>query len=125
MDKGVLLKLVEISRDCGAADWDGYGAKPVNELTFNFAVGFLYALPSTTAIPDVTAEPDGDIAFDWQNGENRCFSVSINEHGALTCVGMFGSSSTRAVEYFSGHVSNAILGSIKRVFENTRQWIDC
>jgi hypothetical protein len=65
-------------------------AVPVEQGTFEAAVTFASLLPRSVPIPEVSADPDGEIAFDWIGPSQRIFSVSVNKAGRLAYAGWFG-----------------------------------
>src|SRR5216684_1351039 len=54
--KGVLDELCVVADECRTANWDGYGAEPVEQVTFRQAYRFLEALPLGTPAPSVGVE---------------------------------------------------------------------
>ncbi len=62
---GVLAAPKETYQECSEEGWDGYGARPVTQETYDEAVRFLGALPSWLPTPEIVPEPDGDIGFEW------------------------------------------------------------
>jgi hypothetical protein len=61
--------------------------------TASAATRFVYLLPRSTPIPEVTADLDGDISFDWFGPAGKMFSVSINRDGRIAYAGRFGDTS--------------------------------
>jgi hypothetical protein len=78
-----LVDVHDAFQECSRADWDGGGALAVNPSTCAQAVRFLLNLPTMLPGPEVTVEPDGEIAFEWFRSGDRAFVVSISENGAL------------------------------------------
>src|SRR5688572_1575275 len=46
-------------------DWDGYGAVPVSPVAAEHALRLIKLLPLGTRPPEVTVDPDGEIALEW------------------------------------------------------------
>lgn len=90
-----LYDLFERINEAAAAaardNWDGDGARAVEYSTVEFAYSFAEALPANLPLPDISAENDGDLAFDWYFGPRRVFSVSIRRDGILNFAGLDGS----------------------------------
>ena len=55
--KGLFEELLKTFEECREANWDGYGAQPVQEKTYHLAHQFLAALPLSTPLPSIGAEP--------------------------------------------------------------------
>ncbi len=107
---GVYLEAVE-------PGWDGYGAQPISERVLENAVAFLCRLPQDLPMPDVSADAQGEIHFEWFSNPYRTFSVSISAGGVLSYAGLFGPNRTRGLELPDGGVPQAIVSNIRRVFE--------
>jgi hypothetical protein len=90
-------------------NWDGYGAAPVTRETAELAHDFLDLLPNSLPAPEIAADPDGDISFEWRAGSRRVFSVSISESGKLTYAGLRGASSVHGTEFFSGGFPGTVM----------------
>ena len=59
-----------IYRECGAPNWDGYGAFPVIWDQGVLAT-FLCSLPDHIPVPSILAEPTGTITCVWENNAFR------------------------------------------------------
>ena len=46
-------------------NWDESGANPVSHTVFTEALRFLRLLPGWVEMPEVGAEPDGSLSFEW------------------------------------------------------------
>lgn len=64
-------------------------AIPVDRDTAHAALDFALLLPRFTPLPEVSADPDGEISFDWFGPSGKMFSVSINKTGRLSYAGWF------------------------------------
>lgn len=99
------------------ANWDGYGARPLDQRAYVHAVRFLQALPTTTPIPDVSVDPDGEIDVLWHVNSKRTFSVSVGPSGRLTYSGLFGDTQSFGTEWLSNEIPQTILLSLSRVLD--------
>jgi hypothetical protein len=63
---------------------------PVDPDTIRAAMQFAYSLPRIGPLPEVSADPDGEISFDWNGPSGEMFSVSVNKHNRLAYAGWFG-----------------------------------
>lgn len=69
--------------------------------------------------PEVTIDPDGEVALTWQKSPRRVFSVSVSPRGALTYAGLFGDSKLHGVEAHGvDGLPREIRAGIQRVFSN-------
>ena len=70
---------------------------------------FLETLPTTTPVPDVVPEPDGEIAFEWDYGPWRILSVSVGPTGLLSYAALYGrTSKAHGTEKFIDRLPGAI-----------------
>jgi hypothetical protein len=113
--RGVVDELFAVAGAAHEAGWDGYGADPVSQEVFGHAYRFVESLPLGTQPPVVTAEPDGDLAFEWYVSPRRTLSVSVSPEGDLHYSALFGLNKTCGTEVFLGEAPNAILELIRRV----------
>src|SRR5262245_935156 len=82
-------ELKRASQMARSVNWDGYGARPLDQQTFETAARFLQALPTTMPVPDVSVDPDGEVDVLWHIEPRRTFSVSIGPYGRLTYSGLY------------------------------------
>jgi hypothetical protein len=66
---------------------------PVDLDTIRAATQFAYSLPRFGPMPEVSADPDGEISFDWAGPSGEMFSVSVNKQNRLAYAGWFGEKS--------------------------------
>lgn len=111
-----LNALREVFEECSEDNWDGYGASAVSINTYLESRRFLQALPTTIPIPEITVDPDGEIAFEWYVRPRRVLSVSVGSDNILTYAGIFGISKTHGTEYFREELPAAILSNLQRLF---------
>ncbi len=84
------LLLPEIENLCVASDET---STPVDLDTIRAAKQFAYSLPRFGPLPEVSADPDGEISFDWAGPSGEMFSVSVNKQNRLAYAGWFGEKS--------------------------------
>jgi hypothetical protein len=72
-------------------------------------------LPFGIPEPEVSAEPDGEITFEWFAGPAQVFSVSVGPGNELNYAGLFGAGRTYGTEVFHDEVPEVVLSHIKRV----------
>lgn len=111
-----LEALEQVFEECSEDNWDGYGASAVEVDTYLESRRFLQSLPTTIPIPEITVEPDGEIAFEWYVAPRKILSVSVGSHNILTYAGLFGLSKTHGTEYFGDELPATILSNLQRLF---------
>lgn len=88
--------------DRSPPDWDGYGAVPVDRRACEIAREIIRLLPETETPPDIGADPDGEVGFEWIIETRWRFSFSISGEGRLSYAGLFGRSKAHGVDFFHG-----------------------
>ena len=96
-------------------NWDGMGAAAADPSAYFYAAQFLSALPTTDPVPDITAEPDGEIALEWDFGPRRILSISIGRDGTLTYASLVGHAKTHGVEHFREGIPYTVAMALERV----------
>lgn len=109
-------ELLQLGCECQSENWDGYGAAPVHRTALINAYRFLESLPLLN-FPSISADPDGDVAFEWYSGPRRTLTVSINSEGDLHYSALIGQSKSLGTEPFVGEIPNVIAALIQRVQE--------
>jgi len=105
----------DIQKECSFQDWDGYDAKPISSQTAQLMFRFIDNLPDNIFISEIVPEPDGNLAIEWNNGENVHFSVSLTsmeEHGIIIYAGYFGKHDK---QYGENIYLDEIPASVKRI----------
>jgi hypothetical protein len=73
-------ELADIQHECSVADWDGYGAKPLNRYSVEYVWQFLTKLPyAEISYPELCAEPTGDLTMVWRK---RGYHLVVGINGA-------------------------------------------
>jgi hypothetical protein len=89
---------------------------PVDSDTIFAATQFAYCLPRFGPLPEVSADPDGEISFDWLGPSGNMFSVSVNKKNCLAYAGWFGENSRiHGIEQLAKSCPQEILRGIERV----------
>ena len=108
--------LLGMYRDCVRADWDGYGASPITEDAFEEAKRIIELLPSSIEMPEIVAEPTGDIAFEWRRGRGRVLVISVSGKHRITYAGIFGDNKVHGSEYFEETLPLVIIQHLRRLY---------
>lgn len=110
------VELADAASEAASRNWDGYGAKRVDPFAYHQAERFLAALPTTTPVPNVSVDRDGEVSVSWNIEPDWVFSVSIGATGRLSYAGLFGTSKAHGTEWFITEIPQAVLGCITRLF---------
>lgn len=117
-----LKELNEIYRECSSPNWDGYNANPISEDTLYQAIGIIELLSNdylNLSIPDIAPEPDGDIAFEWEDNDGYTFGFSVNENKTINYAGIFGPNTVHGNEIFIDTLPPAIVYNLNRLNQNS------
>lgn len=106
-----LNDLVSVYKEAIGPGWAGVGSDPVHPLTYEMAQRFLGALPVGMSAPEINADPDGEITFDWNYGRDRILAVSINLSGRLSFIYRNHSTRMRDTLWFmDGQIPDELVG---------------
>ena len=108
--------LREVYKDCCQADWDGYGASAVTEDAYKEAEKIINLLPSSIKIPEITAEPTGEIGLEWRRGRGQVFIISVGGRHRINYAGIFGGNKTHGSEYFEETLPSIIIEHLRRLY---------
>jgi hypothetical protein len=111
-----LAELDGARREARSENWDGYGGRPLDARAYRQAVRFLTQLPTTTPIPAISSDPDGEVEVSWNCGPRWVFSVSIGPNGRLTYAGLFGTSKVYGTEWMGAETPRPVLEGVGRLF---------
>jgi len=101
--------------DCSQPGWDGYGAEPVSLEAYQAALRFIRSLPVGTPQPEIGADPDGCVSFEWRKSARCTLLVSIRPGYALDYAALIGTAKVHGSEPFFGELPDAVLSQIRRV----------
>lgn len=86
-----------------------------DRVTAAAALNFALQLPRWLPSPEISADPDGEISFDWFGSSGKMYSVSIDQSGRLSYAGWFREDSrTHGTEKLSEIPPEEILRGIAR-----------
>ena len=115
----VLIELMEVFSEASHRGWDGYGARPLDSASFDFAIRFLNALPSTAPLPEIGADTDGEVSFDWIFSERKALTVSIGPTGRCTFAFILGRSKSRGTEWIDDEIPAQISCALRQLARAT------
>lgn len=108
--------LLELYKDCSQPNWDGYGANPVSKDSISEALEFIQLLPSSFPVPQILAEPSGEIGLEWYKSKRLVFAISFSGKNLITYAGIFGSNKTHGTEYFSDSIPSIVIENLRRLY---------
>lgn len=111
-----LVALLRVYKDARADDWAGQGSLGITVKTFYNAFRFINALPLNVPIPEINAEPDGHVAFEWRHAPYRVISVSVGEKNELPYAALVAENRISGRAIFRDALPDVISESIKRVY---------
>lgn len=107
--------LNEIYRECSQANWDGYGAAAISEDTYEEANRIINLLPSSIPMPEILAEPTGDIGFEWNKGKGQVFAFSVRGKHLIIFAGIIAGNKVHGSEYFEDTIPLMIRQRIRNL----------
>ena len=113
----MIIQLNDIFSECSSEGWDGYGAAPVTQETKANARLLIDSMPFYMLPPEIGAEPDGHLTFEWYRNPRCLISVSISPEGDLHYAALIGASRYFGTEPFLGEIPLIIRDIINRVVE--------
>jgi hypothetical protein len=115
MNAELKRQIDEVALECNAAGWDGYGAKTVTVAAVADACAFADALDSGLPGPEVGAEPDGVLTFEWYRSTRQTLSVSVHANGILHYAALFGPERICGTEVFQARMPQVLNELITRI----------
>lgn len=109
------MELESLTRDCACAGWDGYGAEAVGADAYRAAERFIRTLPAGIPQPELSADPDGCVTFEWRKSPHRTLLVSVRPGYALDYAALIGTAKTHGSEPFFGELPEILKTLIRRV----------
>lgn len=81
--KSIVSEITSLLEENSEEGWDGYNAKPISTISCNYAIRLLQSIDSNTFLPEIIAEPTGQIGIQWDLGSCSLI-VTFNETGVLS-----------------------------------------
>jgi hypothetical protein len=109
-----LEALLDTLEEATRPDWDGYGAGAVSPEASVRAHQFVNLLPTTVPAPDVSADPNGRVHFEWRPGRGRAFVVSVGPGDIVHYAGLFGRNKVHGSEELNDEIPRGVLAHLAR-----------
>ncbi len=119
--ESALQELDETRTEASVKGWDGYGAEPMDPDAYINARLFLEGMPTTAPAPEISADPDGDVALDWSFGPCKALSVSISRTGRCSFAWMRGHRTYRGTDWLDDGVPGSIADALWQLARETTQ----
>lgn len=113
--KGTFQQLDKVFEECSSDGWDGERAKPISVEVLQCAKRFLDSFPLGMEAPEVGAEPDGAITFEWYRTPSKVISISIDGSGWLYFAAIIGSRKIHGADFSMMGVSDELLDLVSQV----------
>lgn len=105
-----------MAEGCHEANWDGYGAEPLDWNALELVQEIVLSLPDDVPMPSFSVEPDGCVSLDWMTTGNRTFTLSAGKTDRLPYAWIDGTDRGHAVARFvNGELPPRILQEIRRI----------
>lgn len=115
----VISRIYEVAAECEHDSWDGEEGVGVSRFVVERSIDFVRAFPDGLASPEVAAEPDGSISFDWIEDRTKVFSVSVGASNRLAFAWIDGTDRGHGVARFDGEAIPArILNGIREITDD-------
>jgi len=112
----LLNQMSELAMDCWRDDWDGEGAARVSAEACDVAQRFINALPGAYPAPQVLADPDGWLAFEWYAGPGNSLFVSVDPAFRVHYAAEVGADKDYGSAAFFGRFPETLLQVLGRIY---------
>ena len=82
-------QFLKIQQECLVEGWDGYGANPIDDKILGNVIRFVNLLDRAIPIPELSPEPDGEIAIEWYGTNKSTISISIGVGDTINYAAIF------------------------------------
>ncbi len=110
-----LESILSVASEASEPGWDGYDGKPILGSALGKAIAFFATLPSTLPPPDISAHPDGELAFYWSAGPRRALTVSVGSAGRVSFAALIGHQRLFGAEYLTDELPESIALALRQI----------
>jgi len=111
----LLNDLESLRFEASRQGWDRYGAEPLSIDAYDFAKTFIKALPTMSPVPELNADPDGEVSLDWTFGKRRALTMSIGPTGRCTFAWVNGQRSNRGTDWIEDEIPASIVFALRQL----------
>lgn len=104
----LLNELDDLLAEASLPGWDGHSGKPLDIAAYDFARMLIRALPTTAPLPEVSADPDGEVSLDWSFGYRRALTVSVGPTGRCAYAWVLGQETNRGTAWIDDEIPESI-----------------
>ncbi len=116
LKKAIIGEVKLILAECFEANWDGHGSLPISIRSLGNAVNFYKEkLSEGIRFPEITPEPDGQVALEWYGPAGASFSISFDENNYFSYANVLKNNRSHS----SGKVETIDTKTIRRQIQNT------
>jgi hypothetical protein len=116
----LISDLRAIAAECARDDWDNYGAKAVRDVALIRAEVLIRALPESIPTPEISADPDGQISFDWLPSRTQTLTLSVNAENRLAYDWINGANRGTVAEVFDREsLPTRLLNELQHIMANS------
>ncbi|MBL4868723.1 MAG: hypothetical protein JKY67_20360 [Pseudomonadales bacterium] len=113
----VIDELKQLYVDRSSPNWDAYDAAPLKAGALMNAVKFIQALKSVYPLPEISADPDGDISLEWIK-KDKILSLSLGCTNIICYAAIYGENKkSDGVEIFDGDITEDLEYLVKRIYK--------
>jgi hypothetical protein len=112
----LLDQVYELAMDCCQDNWDGECARRISPEAVQAARRFIHALPGAYPPPQVLADPDGWLAFEWYAAPGRSLFVSVDPDYQVHYAAESGASRQHGRCPFFGEFPQEIAQELSRLY---------
>ena len=92
------------------------GESPVKTVALKEAIDFIRACPDGTTLPEIAADPDGGVCFEWISSRHRMLSLSLDGSGRIAFAWLDGTDKGHGVaRFYAGQIPRLILEAINSI----------
>lgn len=114
----IFSRLITLAINCVNTNWDGYGALPLKESTLKNGARFALSIPLGVEMPDIDADPEGAITFEWYRSPHKILYVSIDSEGKFYYAASEGTRSQKGSGYLKSSFPVELLELISKITED-------
>jgi hypothetical protein len=112
----LLADLLCAAAETASDEWQAQGGAAARFETFGQALAFLMTLPLNLPRPEIMAEQNGDITFEWYAGPRRVLSAILGPRPALAYAALIDASTARGTEPFLGRFPQILSDLLTRIY---------